>query len=86
MKHIDKLKSATPSYRPPALVAGGTNPTGSNRGGIARPRQPIALQATRASTSLSPGGTDTSFVGTYYHAGGMGWGWNQPYDSLKVIN
>jgi hypothetical protein len=53
----------TPSYRPPALVAGSTNPADSNGGGTACLKWPIAVQASQASTSARMRGTDLGLIG-----------------------
>jgi hypothetical protein len=52
----------THHYRPPAPVAVGTNPTGSNGVGTARSEQPVAVKSAGASMSAGEGGTDRALV------------------------
>jgi hypothetical protein len=49
-------QEVTPRYRLPALVIDGTAQAGSNTDDTARPGRPVALPATRPTTSSTPGG------------------------------
>jgi hypothetical protein len=71
-----------PTYRPPALVVGGTavgtDSASSNAADTARPGRRLALQVVWASSSARAGDTGQPVGSTDPVAGGSDSHWNQP--------